>query len=443
MGEQSLLGTASSNPFSPGFGRPPAALVGRDEILRELGSALLTGPHDPRWTSALIGSRGTGKTVVLNEIGRRAAADGWIVLAVDASTPGLLARISRASQEVFRNHETFDSVDKRLRTSRSVAASRRLKIGPYSEERSEVEHFNNDTPHDVREDLTDLAQAAQRRDTSVLLTVDELHAIDRNEGRRLANDIQHIIAGSNLPLAFIAAGLLEMQYSIFEDNNMTFFRRCEKFKIPPLDYSDALSGLRHPIIDAGAEITEPALENAASAVDGSPYALQAIGYHAWKLAKAPDKTIDEYSVNHAIDVSKDIMDRDIAIPALHQLSQKEQRYLAALNKLGDHIAHATIARIANIKPQTAHDIKKKLLLLGYITDTGSATFALSGLVPGRVIDREVYTEFDQSAIAQHRRKRSSLQPTTITTQLFCRKWMPRARANCALKRNHHGRCRSK
>lgn len=442
MIEGSLLGVASTNPFSPGFGRVPAALVGRDEMLGELGSGLATGLDDPRWTSILMGVRGTGKTVVLNEMGRRAAASGWVVLAVDASTTGLLERISRAIHQVPRNYEGFSSADLGLSGSRSVEKSRRFRLGLYTAERSEAEHLNVDSHTGVRDHLTYLAREAQQRGVSVLLTVDELHAIDKDEGRRLSNDIQHVISGSSLPLAFFGAGLLEMQYTVLEDKNMTFFRRCEKYPMPPLDLADAISGLRHPIADASGSITESALDFAASAVNGSPYALQTIGYNAWKIADAPNREIDDYAASRAVALSDATMDMDISVPALHELPPTEQKYLAALSRLGGRALHVDVLRAARMKRQTAHDASKRLRLSGYLNETASDTVELSGLVPSRVIDQEVYIEQEPSMPDTGSLGPAPLQPATADAVGLCRKWMPRSRAYCVLKKNHSGRCRS-
>ena|GEM_PF-2688841 len=44
MTNGSLLGTASNSPFSPDFGKTPHSLVGRDSLLAEVGSGLVSGP---------------------------------------------------------------------------------------------------------------------------------------------------------------------------------------------------------------------------------------------------------------------------------------------------------------------------------------------------------------------------------------------------------------
>ncbi len=65
MERRSALGVPSSSPFCPHFGRAPQSLVGRDELLADLGGGLATGPGDARYTSVLMGVRGSGKTVLV------------------------------------------------------------------------------------------------------------------------------------------------------------------------------------------------------------------------------------------------------------------------------------------------------------------------------------------------------------------------------------------
>lgn len=94
MRELSEMGEASTNPFSPGFGRSPRSLVGRDGLLGNLASGLMSGPEDSRYTSILMGVRGSGETVALNEIEDGAARSGWVVLSIDAGSPGILDRVA-------------------------------------------------------------------------------------------------------------------------------------------------------------------------------------------------------------------------------------------------------------------------------------------------------------------------------------------------------------
>jgi Cdc6-like AAA superfamily ATPase len=75
------------NPYSPGAGRKPAALVGRDDALgaweTSLQCAQIGRTDQP---VVLYGLRGVGKTVLLSEFRRQAAKKDWIVAQVEAGT---------------------------------------------------------------------------------------------------------------------------------------------------------------------------------------------------------------------------------------------------------------------------------------------------------------------------------------------------------------------
>jgi len=73
------------NPFSPGAGSPPPELAGRQSILEQadilLGRVLAKRPEK---SMLLTGLRGVGKTVLLNEIERRAVKAGFRTILVEA-----------------------------------------------------------------------------------------------------------------------------------------------------------------------------------------------------------------------------------------------------------------------------------------------------------------------------------------------------------------------
>lgn len=82
------------NPFSPGAGSRPPELAGRDAILAAMRIA---GGRAVKGRSArsimLLGLRGTGKTVLLNEIGRNAELDCLLVSRVESPEGERLARL--------------------------------------------------------------------------------------------------------------------------------------------------------------------------------------------------------------------------------------------------------------------------------------------------------------------------------------------------------------
>ena len=73
------------NPFAPGAGSRPPELAGRDAILEaaKISCGRAVNGRSAR-SIILLGLRGTGKTVLLNEIGRNAEKENLLVSRVES-----------------------------------------------------------------------------------------------------------------------------------------------------------------------------------------------------------------------------------------------------------------------------------------------------------------------------------------------------------------------
>lgn len=436
------------NPFSPGFGTVPTSLVGRDDVLSDLYEGMAVGPTDERFTSVVLGVRGSGKTALLTEIEDQAANNGWVVLSVDGVANGLLGRVSEMISQAVRGHQTPGIEE--LAGPKSKERRRGIKIGPYQAGWAETELFDPASHMGVRERLTVMARAAQRAGSAVLLTLDELHSANKDEARRLASDIQHITKKGRLPLAFVGAGLLEMKYTLMEGKKNTFFKRCHSYDMPPLTYPDALQGIRFPIKEMGGTITGSALRSAASAVDGSPYKMQLIGHAAWKAANAPINEVDDFAVELAIESAEDTMLRNISEPAFYDLSNDEQDYLVSLVSLGDRGTTRTIAHQTEMDERETRRIARRLELAGYIIRDQRGPAALTDLVPRDVIVKEGGLDISEHGPTAADAPAGSAEPprpaergSRPASSPKCRRWMPKAKAYCVLLHDHSGRCRSR
>ena len=54
-----------ANPFTPMFGRVPAYMAGREQIIDDMVLAFESADSDPNLCSIFYGARGTGKTALL------------------------------------------------------------------------------------------------------------------------------------------------------------------------------------------------------------------------------------------------------------------------------------------------------------------------------------------------------------------------------------------
>lgn len=421
---------AVPNPFTPDFGTRPAHLASGQALLGNVILSLATGPRDSGYTRLILGRRGSGKTTILAEIRELASAAGMLALGTDAATSGLPDRIASA---IDRARDTG-----RHTWSPPAGTERRLRlsgvqIGPFGANWEKMPAPQQQWSLGRR--LEALAEWASQQGSAVLLTVDVLHAADREEVRRLAADIQSVTKIDGLPLAFAGAGLPEMADTVLADRKMTFFHRCHRDRMPRTDYDGAWRCLRLTAEDAGGSVDGEALDLMASAAAGTiPYKLQSVGYHAWALSGAPEQTIDPVAARAAIRRAEADISEKVLKPMWGDLSDLDRSYLGALSSAGDA---ATPRRLADLIPDTAARslarTEQRLSEAGHITRSADGLIRLAG---------PLNRSFIQAATELEALYRTGAAPAPLTGSR-CNADMPRARARCVLPPGHKGGHRSR
>ena len=94
---------SARNPFRPTFGVSPTVLAGRDSLLQSFKLGLAEGPGSPFRALLISGSRGMGKTVLLNEFEDAAASQGWITLRAYPDNSMVDALVNSAIPEALQN----------------------------------------------------------------------------------------------------------------------------------------------------------------------------------------------------------------------------------------------------------------------------------------------------------------------------------------------------
>ena len=206
-----------TNPYSPGAGSPPPALVGRDVEREEFDVAaqrLLRGRSDR--SQLLVGLRGVGKTVLLREFGRIGQRRGWrnhhLECVEETDFVQAAAHLARAA-----------ILDLSLGTRLSELGSRALGVLKAFQLTWEIPGggtasmgFDSDPipgradSGDLDRDLTDLLREvghlARSKDTGVLFTIDEIQHISASRLRPLLLGL-HEMSQLQLPLLVAGAGL--------------------------------------------------------------------------------------------------------------------------------------------------------------------------------------------------------------------------------------------
>ncbi len=423
------------NLFTPDFGKQPHSYVGRDDLLSSLKAGLGAGPRDNRFTSLLLGPRGSGKTVALNLIEDIAYEAGWIVLPLDASTAGIHDRLDEFISWARERHGSLPGSE----TSATVRSSIGVRLWAVEWQREVAKVVQ--PKWSLRRQLTTLAEHAAARGSAVLLTLDEMHSGIREELRRLSADMQHMTKREELPLAFVGAGLSEMKHTLLEDKKMTFFQRCTRFDMPPLSPADAMRCLSKTVRDAGGAFEGDALAILAEASGTLPYRMQLAGYHGWLIADAPFSPIDEQAATMAARETGRVVHERIATPTWHSLSATEQAVLQAVAELGGVAAPEQVAARVGETPSVLAKAERHLVDIGCATVQPDGSIEIAGLMSAGNVNQLVSREARFLACrAEHD---NSEPPVRSSRRPKCNAPMPRAQARCILTAGHKGRHRSR
>ena len=244
-----------ANPFSPSFGTTPPLLAGRDEVMARFAEAIEAGPTHPDYTLLVTGDRGTGKTALLNALEAMVSERGWMTVTAAASSEPLSERIA---SEAIRCLERLQGGVRQVRLG-SVTV---LGVG------LELDH-DDAAParsRSLTSVLEQLGEALTDEGTGLLLTVDELHDVPRDDVRNVASAVQIVTRRRQNPIAFAAAALPLIEHSHLADPHMTFLQRCARAPLGPLTPDETRRALREPIVSRGSAIDDDAL---AEAVDST------------------------------------------------------------------------------------------------------------------------------------------------------------------------------
>ena len=260
---------AAKNPFKPTAGDRPPLLIGRDDMRQDFAESIENGPGAPGLLSIFTGPRGIGKTVMLGEIEDEAIEHGWIVIS-ETATAGLVDRIGSAVRTAAE--ELGDGPAGRRVTGVTLGI---LRVDTQLPAAREV-HW--------RRQITELLEKLGEQDTGLLISIDEIHAMDRTELSEIAAVVQHLIRES-LPIGLVLAGLPKSVEDLLNEGVSTFLRRAEKYDLHRTSIDEVAEAFRDTFSESGVSISDEHLRQLAEATGGYPFLIQLVGYHVWSQAR--------------------------------------------------------------------------------------------------------------------------------------------------------------
>lgn len=371
------------NPFAPGAGSRPPELAGRDAVLESArvacGRALLG--RNAR-SMMLLGLRGTGKTVLLNEIGRLAEGGGYFASKIEAPEHQSLARLLYPEmRKVLRAlsgiEEAKQLAMRALRGLRGFASIFKIDIGG-AEIGIEPEPGLADSG-DIQFDLPDLftaiGKAAQAGGKGWILLIDEVQYLSEPDLSALIVAI-HKISQEGLPVLMVGAGL--PQIARLAGEAKSYSERLFLYpSIGALDQAAAEQAVEKPIIEEDALIAPDALAEIVNRTQGYPFFLQEWSSTAWNNADGPE--ITKQDVEDAYTETLASLDDGFFRVRIDRLTPKEIEFVKAMASLGNGpYAMSDIARVlgktlSSLGPVRANTISKGMV---YSTDHGYLDFTV-------------------------------------------------------------------
>lgn len=373
------------NPFAPGAGSRPPELAGRDTVLDAARISCGRALHGRSARSImLLGLRGTGKTVLLNEIGKIAKAEGLLVSKVESPERESLARLlypeMRKIMRMLSAVESAKQIASRgLKVLRNFASIFKIEVaGVEVGVEAESEPGFADSG-DLQYDLPDLfeviGQAAQAAGKGWVLLIDEVQYLSEADLSALIVAI-HRMSQEGLPVLLVGAGLPQVARLAGEAKSY-----AERLFLYPgvgaLDPLSALQAVEKPILDEEASIDEVALGSIVERTGGYPFFLQEWASTAWNNADGPEITAAD--VDHSYAETLASLDAGFFRVRIDRLTKSEVQFVRTMSELGDGpYAMADVAKAMGRSPTSLGPTRANIISKGmiYSTDHGYLNFTV-------------------------------------------------------------------
>ena len=375
------------NPYSPGSGRRPPALVGRQNQLVAFDTVIArTGNRLLNRGIVLSGLRGVGKTVLLNELRANADRHGWFTVAVEANASETGGEILRAKlgRELLTAARRYNKpgVRAKVKSAFGTIGSFTASIGVAGVSIGiEPQSGRADTGQlelDLEEMVEDVATALAADGKGFAIFIDEMQDVDSELLGALLT-VQHVAGQREWPFYLIGAGLPNLP-AILASARSYAERLFDHHLIGPLDTAAAAAALTEPVEKMGATFADDAVGALVGATNGYPYFLQEFGDAIWNLADEKRFTLADAQA--AIERGTDQLDRGFYPSRWGRTTPAERRYLTAMADDGDEgsntgeIARRLGLRQTSLGPTRAQLIAKGLI---YAPDRGQVAYTVPGM----------------------------------------------------------------
>lgn len=331
------------NPFTMEFGVQPPEYIDRfgemTQIKEDFSSA-----YPSTHFYAILGPRGSGKTVMLNDIydGFK-NKEGWIAVDLNCGDDLLLQLAASLDDKVRSLHEKWTAEFSFSFSFLSVTLKGK-------------EHVSS-----LPVLLEKMLEKLDKHNVKVLVTIDDV--ANNDHVAVFAKQFQSL-RGKKMPIFLVMTGLYSVFNYIQGGDGLTFLQRASKVYLGPLN--------KRAIAKSYQEVLNVPYEKAlslAEATKGYAFAYQCIGFLLVKYGKTE---LDDFLLSK-LDY---YLEEGVYSKLFEELTSKEREFLAFVAKEGSSSNQSVIAA-GIVNKNTISNMKDQLSRKGLILLTGRGTFELA------------------------------------------------------------------
>ena len=321
------------NPFVLEFGVKPPEYIDRISEINDIVEDF-SSPYPSTHMYALLGPRGCGKTVLLNDISARMSEkEGWISLLLNCKDDLLLQLAASLDSKI---HSAFPKISAEFSFSFSfLSVSLKGK-----------EHVS-----DIHSLLRKMFETLSKNGMKVLIAIDDIAVNEYVE--IFAKEFQ-ILRGLQMPIYLVTTGLYSVFHRLEGQEGLAFLLRTPKIYLRPLS-EKAIAATYCVVLKIR---REKAVELAAL-TKGFAYAYQCLGY---LLVKNGKKDADEL-ILAKLDY---YLEQSVYTKLWDELSQKEKEIVQFVAKK-DRITNQDLINARLVDDNTISTYKKGLIQKGILS----------------------------------------------------------------------------
>lgn len=310
------------NPFNPSFGSQPTVLLDRNKILNRL-VADIKDVDTPYRTTLVYGTRGVGKTVFMNNVGKLISQEPqWLTIhliigdnMVGRLTELLYQQTTTKIQKLFNKISGFNVSLGGISVKYTSAADTQLSNYQYL--------------------LKQMLIILKKHHQHVLVMIDEAQDVP---GMVELASVYQVMISEEMPISIIMTGLPKNVQELQNNHVLTFLLRSGRIELSPLSFYDIRAQYLREFKKRDKDISPEVIRQMALLADGYAYAFQLLGYLLWQV---PDQHITQQTIDDILPEYQAQLSRNAYSKMFEELSSVDQQFVITMARAKEYPVSTT------------------------------------------------------------------------------------------------------